>query len=62
LIHAPENSQILPDNPDYAPWTPPEGTVPFEHGQNDPGEFDWDAIHEDNDLELVLIRVPSSVS
>jgi hypothetical protein len=28
----------------------------------DAGEFDWDKINDDEDLELCLIRVPDSVS
>ena len=44
-------------NWDYAP---PPGAI-LVNDNVDAGEFDWDTIHNDDDLELWLIRVPESV-
>jgi hypothetical protein len=44
-------------NWDYAP---PPGAI-LVNDNVDAGEFDWDTIHDDDDLELWLIRVPESV-
>lgn len=46
-------------NWDYAP---PPGAVLVEKEEVDGGEFDWDKINNDEDLELWLIRVPEGVS
>lgn len=42
----------------YAP--PPDAVLVNDNV--DAGEFDWDTIHDNDDLELWLIRVPESVS
>lgn len=47
-------------NPEWD-YVPPEGTVLLDHGV-DSGDFDWDAVKDDDDLELWLVRVPDSVS
>jgi len=41
-------------------YAPPPGAV-LLNDSVDAGEFDWDAIHDNKDLELWLIRVPESV-
>jgi len=46
-------------DPNWA-FKPPVGSVPLEHGQADTGEFDWDNVHDNDDLEIVLIRVPTT--
>lgn len=44
-------------------YKPPPGVVLVEEDVDvDAGEFDWDAINNDDDLDLCLIRVPESVS
>lgn len=47
-------------DPDWE-YKPPPGSVLLENTV-DAGEFDWDAINNDEDVELWLIRVPDSVS
>ncbi|KAF8162749.1 hypothetical protein B0H34DRAFT_692810 [Crassisporium funariophilum] len=42
-------------------YAPPPGAVLIEEENMDAGEFDWDRINDDDDLELCLIRVPDSV-
>ena len=42
-------------------YAPPPDFVPLEE-DTDAGEFDWDKINDDEDLELCLIRIPDSVS
>lgn len=42
-------------------FAPPPGSTLLEEDA-DAGEFDWDKINDDEDLELCLIRVPDSVS
>jgi len=41
-------------------YKPPPGSVLVSHDV-DPAEFDWDAINEDENLELWVIRVPEGV-
>ena len=48
-------------DPNWA-FTPPPGSTLLEEQDADAGEFDWDKINDDEDLELCLIRVPDSVS
>ena len=43
-------------------FAPPPGSTLLEEEHVDAGEFDWDKINDDEDLELCLIRVPDSVS
>lgn len=43
-------------------YTPPSGAVLVKGDDVNGGEFDWDRINNDEDLELWLIRVPESVS
>lgn len=47
-------------NPDWD-YVPPEGTILLDHDV-DSGEYDWDAVKNDDDIELWLIRVPDGVS
>lgn len=42
-------------------YKPPRGVVVVEEEVN-AGDFDWDAINNDDDLDLWLIRAPQSVS
>ncbi|KAF8881287.1 hypothetical protein CPB84DRAFT_1851624 [Gymnopilus junonius] len=46
-------------NWDYAP--PPGATLIEEDKELDAGDFDWDRINDNEDLELWLIRIPDSV-
>ncbi|GBE82795.1 hypothetical protein SCP_0411800 [Sparassis crispa] len=46
-------------DPDWA-FKPPKGAVLMNHGV-DSGEFDWDAINDDDNVELWLIRVPDGM-
>ncbi|KAG6897873.1 hypothetical protein C0992_009671 [Termitomyces sp. T32_za158] len=41
-------------------YTPPDG-VALLHDAADAGEFDWDAVANDKDAEIWLIRVPESI-
>ena len=47
------------DDPHWA-YEPPEGAQLLDHSI-DAGEFEWDAIKNDQDTEIWLIRVPDSV-
>ena len=51
------NNEGTDPNHDYQP---PQGAVPVDL-KVDPGEFDWDAVKDDDDLELWVIRVPQGV-
>ena len=42
-------------------YVPPEGTILLDHDV-DSGEFDWDAVKNDEDVELWLLRIPDGVS
>ena len=42
-------------------YVPPEGTILLEH-DIDSGDFDWDAVKNDDNIELWLVRVPDGVS
>jgi len=42
-------------------YAPPSGAVLVSCKDEDAGEFDWDAINNDDDVELWLIRIPNSV-
>ncbi|KAH9914455.1 uncharacterized protein B0H18DRAFT_1045048 [Fomitopsis serialis] len=46
-------------DPNHAYQSPP-GAVPVDLSV-DAGEFDWDAVNEDEDVELWLIRVPQGL-
>lgn len=46
-------------DPNWA-YKPPAGVSLLENPEGG-GEFDWDTIENDDDLELWLIRVPDSV-
>ena len=41
-------------------YVPPEGTILLDHDV-DSGEFDWDAVKDDENVELWLIRLPEGV-
>jgi len=43
-------------------YTPPAGAVLVGKEDIEAGDFDWDRINNDENLELWLIRVPESVS
>lgn len=47
-------------DPNYD-YQPPQGAVPVDLDVS-PGEFDWEALKDDDDLELWVIRVPQGVS
>ena len=56
-----ESSQARNEGTDPSwDYAPPPGAV-LVNDNVDAGEFDWDTIHNDDDLELWLIRVPESV-
>ncbi|KAI1791508.1 hypothetical protein LXA43DRAFT_418798 [Ganoderma leucocontextum] len=42
------------------PYKPPEGYVLMKHGAEET-EFDWDAINNDDNLELWVLRVPDGL-
>ena len=47
-------------------FEPPLGSVLIggpddDAGETEAGEFDWDSVRDDEDIELWLIRVPNSV-
>jgi hypothetical protein len=48
------------DNPHWA-YQPPPDCVVMDH-QVDAGEFGWEALEENEDLELWLVRAPEDVS
>ena len=41
-------------------FKPPAGRIVLE-GDYDAGDFDWDAVKDDEDTELWLIRIPEGV-
>jgi hypothetical protein len=47
------------ENPNWA-FQPPPGAVLADH-EVDSGEFDWNAVKDDEDVELWLLRVPEDV-
>ncbi|KAI0696550.1 hypothetical protein C8T65DRAFT_832752 [Cerioporus squamosus] len=47
------------DDHDLA-YKPPEGFVLMKH-KNEEGDFDWDAINGDDNLELWVVRVPDGL-
>lgn len=47
------------ENPNWA-FQPPPGSVLADH-EVDSGEFDWNAVKDDEDVELWLLRVPEDV-
>lgn len=47
-------------NPDWD-YVPPEGTVLADH-EIDSGDFDWDSVKSNEDLEIWLVRIPEGVS
>ncbi|KAJ3506952.1 hypothetical protein NLJ89_g6571 [Agrocybe chaxingu] len=42
-------------------YKPPAGAVLLNDKDEDAGEFDWDAVNDDDDVELWLIRVPEGI-
>jgi len=46
-------------DPNHA-YQPPPGAVPIDLSV-DAGEFDWDAVNDDEDVELWVIRVPQGL-
>jgi hypothetical protein len=55
-----EHGKIEGTDPNWA-YKPPQGVVLLDR-VIDSGEFDWDAVNNNDDLELWLIRVPDGVS
>lgn len=55
----PGNEGIDQSNWDY---TPPEGAVLLDFKEEDAGQFDWDAVNGDENVEIWLIRIPEAVS
>ena len=43
-------------------YTPPKGAVLLDGKEEDAGPFDWDAVNDDENVELWLIRIPEAVS
>jgi len=43
-------------------YKPPQGAVLIDSKEEDAGQFDWDAVNDDEDVELCLIRIPEAVS
>ncbi len=54
-----EHAKNEGDDHDLA-YRPPEGFVLMKH-KNEEGDFDWDAINGDDNLELWVVRVPDGV-
>ncbi|XP_006458667.1 hypothetical protein AGABI2DRAFT_176923 [Agaricus bisporus var. bisporus H97] len=42
-------------------YQPPAEAEPIDSTNEDYGEFDWDAVQEDEDVEVWVIRVPESI-
>ncbi|KAF7777857.1 hypothetical protein Agabi119p4_3929 [Agaricus bisporus var. burnettii] len=42
-------------------YQPPTDAEPIDSTNEDYGEFDWDAVQEDEDVEVWVIRVPESI-
>lgn len=59
-VVAEEHGKDEGTNPDWD-YVPPEGTVLVDH-HIDCEDFDWDAVKNNEDFELWLVRVPESVS
>lgn len=55
-----KNERIESEDADLA-YKAPEGYVLMKHATEET-EFDWDAINNDDNLELWVIRVPDGVS
>lgn len=55
-----EHGKVEGTNSDWD-YIPPEGTVLVDH-RVDCEDFDWDAVEDNADLELWLVRVPEVVS
>lgn len=47
-------------NPDWA-YKVPEGAKLLDVDEEDLGDFDWDALQANEDLELWIMRVPEGV-
>ena len=58
-VVAPDHGKNEGDDPDWA-YEPPAGAVLLDHAV-DVGPFEWDALKDDKDTEIWLIRVPDSV-
>jgi hypothetical protein len=55
----PRNEGIDQSNWDYKP---PKGAVLIDCEEEDAGQFDWDAVKNNEEVELCLIRIPKSVT
>lgn len=58
-VVAPNEAKNEGDDPHWA-YEPPEGAILLDHTV-DVGTFEWDALRDDEDTEIWLIRVPDSV-
>ena len=58
-VVTPDDPKNEGDDPHWA-YEPPEGAVLLDHAV-DVGAFEWDAIKDDDDVDIWLIRVPDSV-
>ncbi|KAK0210184.1 hypothetical protein DFS33DRAFT_1251476 [Desarmillaria ectypa] len=56
--HVDEHGKNEGIDPNWA-YQPPEGAVLQDNPDN--GEFDWDSLNDDDELELWLIRVPENM-
>ncbi|KDQ59813.1 hypothetical protein JAAARDRAFT_56778 [Jaapia argillacea MUCL 33604] len=58
-VPAPPEAKNEGENPHWA-FQPPDGSTLLDHDV-DFGEFDWDEINKDEDLEIWLFRVPEGL-
>jgi hypothetical protein len=42
-------------------YQPPPGAEPIDSTNEEYGAFDWDAVNEDDDVEIWIMRVPENV-
>jgi len=54
-----EHGKSEGENPDWD-YVPPEGMILVDH-DIDGGDFDWDAVNNDEDYELWLVRAPEGL-
>jgi hypothetical protein len=58
-LHDGHENELTQENTSST-YQPPPGSVLFDNDV-DFGEFDWDSVENDEDIELWLVRVPDSV-
>jgi hypothetical protein len=59
-IGAPSGEGVNEGEDPFWTYKPPEGAILLDHSF-DNGEFDWETIEKDPDVELWLVRVPEEV-